>query len=308
MPRYAVSSFVPDAAYWCFHWPASGTVDRQTVIAGMPDPSLFKVHPLPCRQPASLHFQSHAKWAVLEIQDDHYQQQGDWIEFEKGDVMFIGSPEEACAFLSRHGLPVPESTPVVQAGDRGTAEVGQFSVVIGGEESTVKAGDCSVAFAASGVAEVADRGFAISTYAEVNGGERSFAITTYGSEATSGDYGIARTGEFGRATAGRRGLAIVENGTATVGEGGLAISEGSQGVSVAGINGIALISEDCTGNSGSAMASVGGILVAKWSDGERTRLVVGYVGENGIEPDTPYTVDEHGQLVASVDRITSNSN
>ncbi len=107
MPRYAVSSFVPDADYWCFHWPISGPVDRQTVLAGMPDPSLFKVHPLPSRQPASLHFQSHAKWAVLEIQDDDYREQGDWIEFEKGSVVFIGSPEEASAFLHRHGLPVP---------------------------------------------------------------------------------------------------------------------------------------------------------------------------------------------------------
>ena len=301
MPRYAVSSFVPDAAYWCFHWPASGPVDRQTVLAGMPDPSLFKVHPLPCRQPASLHFQTLAKWAVLEIQDDHYREQGDWVEFEKGSVMFIGSPEEASDFLHRHGLPVPESTRVVQAGDRGTAEVGKFSVVVGGHESTVKAGDGSVAFASSGVAEVADRGFAISTFAKVIGGERSFAITMYGRDAATGDYGIARTDEFGRATAGRRGIAIVENGTATVGDGGLAISEGSQGVSVAGSHGIALISEDCAGNLGSAMASEGGILVAKWSDGERTRLIVGHVGENGIKPDTPYTVDEQGLFVERAD-------
>ncbi len=171
----------------------------------------------------------------------------------------------------------------------------------------MKAGDCSVAFAASGVAEVADRGFAISTFAEVIGGERSFAITTYGLDATTGDYGIARSDEFGRATAGRRGVAIVENGTATVGDGGLAISEGSQGVSVAGSHGIALIGEDCTGNFGSAMASVGGILVAKWSDGERTRLVVGYVGENGIKPDTPYSVDEQGQFVERVDTTSCSS-
>lgn len=297
MSRYAVSSFVPDAAYWCFHWPASGPVDRKTVVAGLPDPSLLKVHPLPCRQPASLHFISGAKWAVIEIPDDCYRELGDLIQFEKGNVLFIGSPEEASTFLRRRGLPVPESTRVVQAGDRGIAEVGQFSVVIGGQESTVKAGDCSVAFAASGVAEVADRGFAISTFAEVIGGERSFAITTYGRNATTGNYGIARTDEFGHATAGRWGIAIVENGMATVGDEGLAISEGGQGVSNAGRNGIALINEDCTGHYGIAMASEGGIIVAKWSDGERKRLVVGYVGENGIKPDTSYTVNEQGQFV-----------
>jgi hypothetical protein len=302
MPRYAVSSFVPDAPYWCFQWPASGRAHRTTVLAGMPDPKLFKVHPLPCREPASLHFALHAMWAVLEIPDDLYREKGGWVEFEQGDVVFTGSPLEASDFLRQHGLLVPESTPVVQAGDFKKAEVGKFSVVIGGEESTVRAGDCGVAFATTGVAEVAERGFAISRFATVVGGERSFAITLYGREATTGDYGVARADEFGRATAGRKGIAIVENGTAMVGEEGLAISEGSQGISVAGDAGIAMISEDYLGNFGCAMAGDGGILAARVADGERIRLLVAYVGENGIKPNTYYTVNELGQFVESAMR------
>ena len=34
----------------------------------------------------------------------------------------------------------------------------------------------------------------------------------------------------------------------------------------------------------------------EWWDGKRTRLVVGYVGEDGIEPDVAYTVRD-GALV-----------
>src|SRR4051794_17504889 len=117
MPRYAVSSFVPEAAYWCFHWVDRGPADRDTVLAGMPDPSLLKVHPLPCQHSAALHFQDHAKWVVLEIDPPDYVEQEGLVDFRKGSVIFTGSPREACEFLRELGLPVPSSVPVVVAGD-----------------------------------------------------------------------------------------------------------------------------------------------------------------------------------------------
>lgn len=37
-------------------------------------------------------------------------------------------------------------------------------------------------------------------------------------------------------------------------------------------------------------------IIIKWHDGNRYRLAVGYVGEDGIKPDTPYRVQD-GKLV-----------
>ena len=44
------------------------------------------------------------------------------------------------------------------------------------------------------------------------------------------------------------------------------------------------------GNRGTATAGNGGTIIIKWYDGNRYRLAVGYVGEDGIEPDVAYRV------------------
>jgi hypothetical protein len=47
----------------------------------------------------------------------------------------------------------------------------------------------------------------------------------------------------------------------------------------------------------SISAGPGGLLAAPWHDGTRWRLAVGYVGENGIEPNVAYRVDDRGRFV-----------
>ena len=51
------------------------------------------------------------------------------------------------------------------------------------------------------------------------------------------------------------------------------------------------------GDRGTATAGVGGTLVICWWDRQRYRMIVGYVGEDGIEAGKPYRVDESGKLV-----------
>jgi hypothetical protein len=46
-----------------------------------------------------------------------------------------------------------------------------------------------------------------------------------------------------------------------------------------------------------AQADKTGAVVVAWWDGQRKRLTVGYVGEDGIEANTPYRCDEAGKLV-----------
>ena len=125
--------------------------------------------------------------------------------------------------------------------------------------------------------------------------------------ATAGAYGTATAGDGGTATAGRRGTATAGDsgsatagryGTATAGEGGSATA-GEGGTATAGRNGSATAGEGgsaMAGRDGSATAGEGGRIAIAWYDGRRERVVIGYVGEDGIIPNTPYRV-QNGRLV-----------
>ena len=81
---------------------------------------------------------------------------------------------------------------------------------------------------------------------------------------------------------GGRGRSI-DWGTSTSGDEGTSTS-GDWGTSTSGYGG--------TSRSGD-----GGIVVCRGWDGRRERLAVGYVCEDGIEPNTAYRADERGKLV-----------
>jgi hypothetical protein len=102
--------------------------------------------------------------------------------------------------------------------------------------------------------------------------------------ATAGNGGVATAGANGRATAGYGGRATAgAGGTATAGDDGTATA-GEGGLATAGIG-------------GTARAGDGGTLAVRWWDGQRLRLAVGYVGEDGLVPDVRYRVDAAGQFV-----------
>jgi hypothetical protein len=53
-----------------------------------------------------------------------------------------------------------------------------------------------------------------------------------------------------------------------------------------------------TGGHGSQLTGgYGSTLCLWWWDGRRGRLMVGYVGEGGIEPDVAYRLDERGKFI-----------
>ena len=91
-----------------------------------------------------------------------------------------------------------------------------------------------------------------------------------GYNATAGERGTATAGSYGTATAG-------EGGTATAGEGGTATA----------------------GCGGTATAGHDGQIRISWWDGNRHRLAVGYVGEDGIEANVPYVV-VNGKLTRKI--------
>lgn len=85
-------------------------------------------------------------------------------------------------------------------------------------------------------------------------------------------------------------VATMAGGTATAGNRGTATA-GHGGTATAGNRGTAT-----TGEDGTATAGDGGRIQITWYDGSRYRLAVGYVGEDGIEPQVAYQVVE-GKLV-----------
>ena len=112
--------------------------------------------------------------------------------------------------------------------------------------------------------------------------------------ATAGVSGTATAGDSGTATAGDSGTATAgDSGTATAGYSGTATA-GYSGTATAGVRGTAT-----AGYSGTAKSGEIGIIVCRWWDEpkNRYRLAVGYVGEDGIKPNTFYRADTGGNLI-----------
>jgi hypothetical protein len=160
---------------------------------------------------------------------------------------------------------------VVHVGDRLSAtsylqEQGLKGEIIG---ATSTSGDL-------GTSVSGDRGTSTSGY-------RGTSTSGHGGTSTSGDYGTSTSGDYGTSTSGY-------GGTSTSGHGGTSTS-GDYGTSTSGDYGTST-----SGYGGKARAGQGGELRIRYYDGIRYRTAIGYVGENGIEPDTFYCVKE-GKLV-----------
>ena len=84
---------------------------------------------------------------------------------------------------------------------------------------------------------------------------------------------------------------IIVSGTARAGDGGTAAA-GDYGTATAGVRGTA-----AAGVSGTARAGEDGVICIQYWNGEKYKRAVFAVGENGIEPNQPYQVDEKGKPV-----------
>jgi len=95
-----------------------------------------------------------------------------------------------------------------------------------------------------------------------------------GGISKSGNYGTSTSGYMGESVSGYRGVSISgELGTSTSGDRGGSTS----------------------GDGGTCQSGSGGRIVSEWCDGDRWRLVVGYVGEDGIEENVPYKLNNEGK-------------
>ena len=141
-------------------------------------------------------------------------------------------------------------------------------------------------------ATAGDRGTATAgDYGRATAGDRGTATAGDYGRATAGYRGTATAGDYGRATAGYGGTATAGyGGTATAGYGGTATA-GYRGTATAGYGGTAT-----AGDRGTATAGDYGVLLLSQWDGQRRRVVIAYVGEGGVKPNTAYRLRD-GKLV-----------
>jgi hypothetical protein len=235
-----------------------------------------------------------AKWLVVEVEVDCIVDLGDKVKFPRGVVVFCGCRHDAAKYIAdRAPKDVVVNFTTVTAGDNCSALAGHGGIAIAGHRGTATAGE-------GGTAIAGDEGTAISA---INGkaiaGDRGTALVASGGISTAGEHGRAEAGYRGKAyagyngtaSAGYRGMASAgDYGTATAGDLGKARA-GHCGNAMAGYRGHA---ESLLG--GSARAGDGGTISIWWHDGERPLLAVGYVGEDGIEPNVAYRLD-NGKFV-----------
>ena len=99
-----------------------------------------------------------------------------------------------------------------------------------------------------------------------------------GSYVTSGDFGTSTSGDNGTSTSGNWG-------TSTSGDVGTSTS-GDKGTST-------------SGHYGTSTSGDKGTLIIKYWDkiNKRSKVATAYVGEDGIEPNVPYKLDENNKFV-----------
>ncbi|MBX6058600.1 hypothetical protein ISD66_28105 [Pseudomonas aeruginosa] len=240
-----------------------------------------------------------AKWLVVEVGLSDLIALGGKVKFPRCTVRHIGDKASATQFLIANepraaGVAVIGAT--LQAGDKELCQVGAYGTATAGDWGTATAGYKGTATAGyKGTATAGDWGTATA------GNEGTATAGDWGT-ATAGNEGTATAGYKGTATAGYKGTATAGDwGTATAGYKGTATA-GDWGTATAGYKGTATAGDWGTataGNEGTATAGKKGeIQIRYWDEKtERYRTVIGYIGEDGLEPGVAYKLDDNHRFV-----------
>ncbi|WP_179195237.1 DUF7666 domain-containing protein [Pseudomonas aeruginosa] len=232
-----------------------------------------------------------AKWLVVEVGLSDLIALGGKVKFPRCTIRHIGNRASATQFLIANepraaGVAVIGAT--LQAGDKELCQVGAYGTATAGDEGTATAGY-------KGTATAGYKGTATAGYkGTATAGNWGTATAGYKGTATAGNWGTATAGNWGTATAGDEGTATAgDEGTATAGYKGTATA-GDEGTATAGYKGTAT-----AGYKGTATAGEKGeIRIRYWDEKtERYRTVIGYIGEDGLEPNVPYKLSAGRKLV-----------
>ncbi|EPG5898781.1 hypothetical protein L4O12_003567 [Pseudomonas aeruginosa] len=248
-----------------------------------------------------------AKWLVVEVGLSDLIALGGKVKFPRCTVRHIGDKASATQFLIANepraaGVAVIGAT--LQAGDKELCQVGAYGTATAGYKGTATAGYKGTATAGyKGTATAGDWGTATAgNEGTATAGDEGTATAGNEGTATAGNEGTATAGDWGTATAGYKGTATAGDwGTATAGYKGTATA-GDEGTATAGYKGTATAGDWGTataGDEGTATAGKKGeIQIRYWDEKtERYRTVIGYIGEDGLEPGVAYKLDDNHRFV-----------
>ncbi|WP_161971455.1 hypothetical protein [Pseudomonas aeruginosa] len=250
-----------------------------------------------------------AKWLVVEVGLSDLIALGGKVKFPRCTIRHIGDRASATQFLIANepraaGVAVIGAT--LQAGDKELCQVGAYGTATAGDEGTATAGRWGTATAGyKGTATAGDEGTATAgRWGTATAGYKGTATAGDEGTATAGDKGTATAGYKGTATAGYKGTATAGyKGTATAGDEGTATA-GRWGTATAGDWGTATAGDEGTATAGDWGAATAGekgeIRIRYWDEkADRYRTVIGYIGEDGLEPNVPYRLNADHKFARS---------
>ena len=197
------------------------------------------------------------KWLVVEVKTKHIIDLDGKVKFKKGTVVFCGDQKAAIDYLLANDH-IASTKPVIGA------------MITTGDHGTSVSGD----------------------YGTSTSGIRGTSI--------SGDYGTSTSGDDGTSTSGYGGTSIAgDYGTSTSGDRGTSTS-GNCGTSTSGYNGKST-SGNCgtstSGRYGKSTSGENGTIIIKYCKNGRYYSKVGHIGEDGLEPNVAYKLDEKHNFI-----------
>ena len=217
-------------------------------------------------------------WQVVRVKESDIVNLDGKVKFPEGEVIFTGDQKGATDFLIANGA---QGKTVIGAfvsgGDNSTVSGGHRSTVSGGHRSTVSGGYRSTV--SGGYRSTVSGGYR----STVSGGCRSTVSGGCRSTVSGGDSSTVSGGDYSTVSGGCR---------STVSGGDYSTVSGGHESTVSG--------GDYSTVSGGDYSTVSGgdnsVLQVKWYDGKRDRVAIGYVGEDGIEANVFYKVDNQGKF------------
>jgi hypothetical protein len=225
------------------------------------------------------------------------------IKTSKAKTLFVGDLKGATDFLIGAGCNPSEvvgafitggdSSKIIGAdwstltgGDDSIITGGRWSTLTGGRWSTVTGGDNSIITGGNWSTLTGGNYSSVTggEYSTLTGGNWSTLKGGHWSTVTDGNYSSVTGGDYSNVTGGKYSTVTGGNGSIVTG-GYHSTVTGGDGSTVTG------------GEYSTVTGGDGSILSLKWFDGKRTRIVTAYVGEDGIEPNVAYKLDDNGKFV-----------
>ncbi len=206
-----------------------------------------------------------SKWLVVKVKNKHIIDLRDKVKFKKGNVVFCGDRKSATDYLIANDA-IASTNPVIGAfittGAYGTSTSGYGGTATSGFKGTSTSGHNGTSTGGH--------------YGTSTSGTYGTSISGVRGKSTSGDYGTSTSGDYGTSTSG-------VHATST---------SGDHGTSTSGYNGTST-----SGRYGTSTSGHNGTIIIKYYKNGRYYSKVGHIGEDGLEPNVAYKLNDSFEFV-----------